>query len=260
MSEQTTDQRPLHERVAADLRHEILSGIVLPGAALLTAELRERFATSSATVARALHILREERLVTSCANMANKAPDSVVIEHRQRTMQPARSLAPADPGQPFRWVTEARRRGVSANCVLLDVKPVPEPPAHVAQALGLNAGNPALLRSQLLTFDNEPAALVKAYFPLQIVHGTAMTEHRKIRGGTSTLLARLGYPPRRCVDSVSARIPTQEQHALLKLPPNVPVLRTFRVVYSDNDRPVEAHDTVEAGHLYELQYEFSQVL
>ncbi len=260
MSEQTTDQRPLPERVAADLRDEILSGIVLPGAVLLTAELRKRFVTSSATVERALHILCEERLVTRCADTADEAPNAVVLEHRQRTMQPARSLAPADPGQPFRWVTEARRRGVRATCVLLEVKPVPKPPAHIVQALGLNAGNPVLLRSQILTFDNEPAGLVKAYFPLQIVQGTEMMEHRKIRGGTSTLLAQLGYPPRRCVDSVSARIPTQEQHALLKLPRNVPVLRTFRVVHSDNDRPVEAHDTVEAGHLYELQYEFSQIL
>ncbi|MFI1253031.1 GntR family transcriptional regulator [Streptomyces netropsis] len=259
-SEQTTDRRPLHERVAADLRDEILSGAVLPGTVLPTAELQQRFAVSSATVEQALDVLREEGLVTRCADTAEAAPDSVVLEHRQRTMRPSRSLAPADPGQPFRWVTEARKRGVRANCALLEVKQVARPPAHVARALGLDAAGPVLLRSQILNFDDEPAGLVKAYFPLDIVRGTAMTEHRKVRGGTSTLLARLGYPPLRCVDSVSARIPTQEQHALLKLPPNVPVLRTFRVVYSDNDRPVEVHDTVESGHLYELQYEFSQTL
>ncbi|MFD7235659.1 GntR family transcriptional regulator [Streptomyces syringium] len=249
-SKQITDRRPQHERVAADLRDEILSGAVPPGADLRTTELQQRFAASSTTVEQALDILREERLITRSAG--------VVLEHRQRTMRPARSLAPADPGQPFRWVIEARKRGVRANCVLLEVKHVPEAPTHVTQALGLSAGTPVLLRSQVLTFDDEPAGLVKAYFPLEIVRGTAMTEHRKIRGGTSTLLAQLGYPPLRCVDSVSARIPTQEQQALLKLPHNVPVLRTFRVVYSDHDRPVEAHDTVESGHLYELQYEFSQ--
>ncbi|MEU2512795.1 GntR family transcriptional regulator [Streptomyces syringium] len=257
-SEQTTDRRPLHERVAADLRDEILSGAALPGAVLSPAELQQRFATSSATVEQALDILREERLIARRADTADSIPDTVVLEHRQRTMRPARSLAPADPGQPFRWVIEARKRGVRANCALLEVKHVPEAPAHVARALGLSAGSPVLLRSQVLTFDDEPAGLVKAYFPLELVRGTAMTEPRKIRGGTSTLLAQLGYPPLRCVDSVSARIPTQEQQAILKLPHNVPVLRTFRVVYSDHDRPVEAHDTVESGHLYELQYEFSQ--
>lgn len=255
-SEQTTDRRPLHERVAADLRHEIFSGVVLPGTVLSAAELRRRYATSSETLDQALELLREERLVTRRA----EAPDSVVLKHRQRTMRPSQSVAASDPGQPYRWITEARRTGVRANITLLEVKVVPTAPAHVARALKLATGSPVLLRSQLLTFDDEPAELVNAYLPLEIVRGTAMMEHRKIRGGISTLMAKLGYPPRRCVDSVSARIPTQEQHALLRLPGNVPVLHTLRVVYSDHDRPVEVHDTVEAGHLNEVQYEVSQSL
>ncbi|MEU5050828.1 GntR family transcriptional regulator [Streptomyces sp. NPDC021096] len=258
-SEQITDRRSPHERVAADLRDEILSGVVPPGAVLPAAELQQRFGASRVTVERALDLLREERLVAACAATADAAAsDAVVLAHRQRTMRPSRSLAPADPGQPFRWVTEARKRGVRADCVVLEVEVVAEPPAHVVRALGLGVGSPLLLRSQVLTFDDEPAGLVKAYFPLEIVRGTAMMERRRVRGGTSTLMAELGYPPLRCVDCVSARIPTQEQQALLKLPHGVPVLRTFRVVYSDGDRPVEVHDTVESGHLYELQYEFTQ--
>jgi GntR family transcriptional regulator len=43
----------------------------------------------------------------------------------------------------------------------------------------------------------------------------------------------------------------------LKLPGDLPVLRTLRVVYSDDDRPVEATVMVKAGHLYEVQYEFT---
>jgi GntR family transcriptional regulator len=34
----------------------------------------------------------------------------------------------------------------------------------------------------------------------------------------------------------------------------VPILRTFRVVYADDRRPIEATVMVKAGHLYELQY------
>lgn len=37
----------------------------------------------------------------------------------------------------------------------------------------------------------------------------------------------------------------------------MPVLRTLRVVHSDDDRPVEVTVMVKAGHLYELQYEFT---
>lgn len=51
------------------------------------------------------------------------------------------------------------------------------------------------------------------------------------------LLAELGYPPRLSVDRVSARVPTQEQFTALRLPGDLPVLRTLRVVRSDGDLP-----------------------
>lgn len=35
------------------------------------------------------------------------------------------------------------------------------------------------------------------------------------------------------------------------------MLRTLRVVYSDGEHPIEATVTAKAGHLYELQYEFT---
>ena len=115
----------------------------------------------------------------------------------------------------------------------------------------------ALLRRQVLILDEEPVELVASYYPLEIARGTAMMERRKIKGGTPTLLADLGYPPRLSVDRVSARVPTQEQFTVLELPSNLPVLRTLRVVYSDDDRPIEASIMVKAGHLYELRYEFT---
>jgi GntR family transcriptional regulator len=48
-------------------------------------------------------------------------------------------------------------------------------------------------------------------------------------------------------------MPTAEEAALLQLP-DVPVLRQFRVVYSDDDRPVEASVLIKGAHLYELLY------
>ncbi|TWG03628.1 UTRA domain-containing protein [Streptomyces brevispora] len=50
---------------------------------------------------------------------------------------------------------------------------------------------------------------------------------------------------------------SQEQYQALLLPGGLPVLRTLRVVYSEAERPIEATVMVKAGHLYELQYEFT---
>ncbi|MDG4530775.1 GntR family transcriptional regulator [Streptomyces sp. AV19] len=246
------DRRSLHTRIAADLRDEILSGGLPAGGNIpSTQQLTDRFSASNATVQKALQILKDEGLV-----VGRPGSGVLVREHRQRTMYPASYLAPAAPGQPYRWITEAGKRGVRARSRLLDVAEV-RPPSDVAVALNITDGGTALLRSQVLLFDDEPVELVKSFYPPDIVRGTAMTERRRIRGGTPTLLAELGYPPRKCVDRVAARVPTQEQYEALALPTDLPVLRTFRVVYSDDERPIEASVMAKAGHLYELRYDIS---
>ncbi|MFF9650390.1 GntR family transcriptional regulator [Streptomyces sp. NPDC014622] len=246
------DRRSLHERIAADLRDQIMGGDLAPGAALpSTAQLKERFEASNATVQKAVQLLKSERLVVGRAGAA-----VTVREHRQRTIRPASYMAPAGPGEPYRWLTEIAKDGSRTHSTLLEVAEC-EPPADVAEVLGLPQFGTALLRRQLLTIDDEPAELVASYYPLEIARGTAMEERRKIPGGTPTLLAELGHPPRLSVDRVSARIPTQEQYRALRLPGDLPVLRTLRVVFSDERRPIEATVMVKAGHLYELQYEFT---
>ncbi|TXS36268.1 GntR family transcriptional regulator [Streptomyces sp. OR43] len=246
------DRRSLHERIAADLRDEIMSGDLAPGAGLpSTARLKERFDASNATVQKALQLLKDERLVIG------RAGASVTVrDHRQRTVRPASYMAPAGSGAPYRWLTEAAGGGARAHSTLLEVAES-DPPADVAEALRLPTSGRVLLRRQLLMVDDEPVELVASYYPLEIVDGTAMTVRRKIRGGPPTLLAELGYPPRLSVDRVSARVPTQDQYQALRLPGGLPVLRTLRVVYSDDERPIEATVMVKAGHLYEVQYEFT---
>ncbi|MFD4138480.1 GntR family transcriptional regulator [Streptomyces sp. NPDC058572] len=246
------DHRSLHERIAADLRDEIMSGDLAPGARLpSTAMLKTRFDASNATVQKAVQLLKDEGLVIGRAGAA-----VTVREHRQRTMRPASYMAPAAAGAPYRWLTEAAKYGARARSQLLDVGEA-VPPADVTAALSLPESGTALLRRQVLMVDDEPAELVASYYPVDIARGTAMMERRKIKGGTPTLLAQLGYPPRLSVDRISARVPTQEQYRALQLPSDLPVLRTLRVVYSDHDRPIEATVMVKAGHLYEVQYEFT---
>lgn len=175
---------------------------------------------------------------------------------RRRTMRPASYMAPSAEGAPYRWLTEAAKLGGEARSKLLEVAEV-TPAADVAVALNIAKGDTALLRRQILLIDDEPVELVKCYYPLEIARGTALMERRRIKGGTPTLLAELGFPPRLSVDKVSARVPTQEEFNALRLPSGLPVLRTLRTLYSDDERPVEVAVMAKAGHLYELQYEFT---
>lgn len=249
--EDSYDTRALHERIAADLRDEIMSGVLAPGANLpSTQRLKERFEASNATIQKALQVLKVERLVVGRAGAA-----VTVREHQQETVRPADFGKPAEAGKPYRWLTEASKRGKRGTIQLLDVTEV-RPPHDVAVAMGLPENGSAIVRQQLLSHDGDPVELVSSYYPLDLAQGTALTEARKIRGGTPALLAEMGYPPRLTVDRVSARVPTQQQYEALRLPSDLPVLRTLRVVYSDDDRPIEVTVMAKAGHLYELQYEF----
>lgn len=246
------DPRPLHARIAADLRDEIMSGDLPPGGKLpSTTQLKNRFDASNATIQKAVQLLKDEGLAVGRAGAA-----VTVRENRQRTVRPAGSLTRAVDGAAYPWLAEAagpRSTGLSS---LLTVGEEPAT-GEVAAALGLPEGSPAVCRRQLISVDGEPAELVSSYYPPDIARGTALAKSRRIRGGTPGLLSELGFPPRHSVDRVSARVATQEQYAALRLPGDLPVLRTLRTVYGEGERPIEVTVMVKAGHLHELQYEFS---
>ncbi|MBT2879963.1 GntR family transcriptional regulator [Streptomyces albidoflavus] len=245
------DPRSLHERIAADLRAQILSGDLAPASALpSTAQLKKRFDASNATIQKALQLLKSEELVVG------RAGASVTVRaRRQRTVRPSSYLAAGASGTPSRWLAETDDEAPPARSELLDVAEC-VPPADVRAVLGTGEPDLAVRRRQLLLLGEEPAELVTAYYPAALARGTALAVRRKIRGGAPAVLAELGVPPHRCVDRVTARVPTQEEHRLLRLPSSVPVLRTLRVAFSADGMPVEATVMVKAGHLYELEYGF----
>lgn len=245
------DPRPLHERIATDLRREIFARTLKPGDPLPSTEkLKERFTASNASIQKAVSLLKEAGLVEGRPGAA-----VTVLPFRRHTMVPASSSQPAEEGRPYRWITEAQKSGKAPKITILDVGEV-KPPTDVADAFGLEEDGSVLLRKQLLSLDDEPCEVVHSYYPLDIVEGTAMMGRSRIKGGTPTLLAELGYPPLRTVDVVTAEEATNEEYELLQLPRQIPVLRTLRVVLSHDDRAIEVTTMVKAGHLYALQYTF----
>lgn len=245
------DPRPLHERIATELRREIFNRTLRPGDDLPSTEkLKTRFTASNASIQKAVALLKQAGLVEGRPGAA-----ITVLPFRRHTLVPAASSKPAEAGRPYRWITEAQARGKTPKIEILDVGEV-EPPPDVAEILGLEEGGAALLRKQLLSLDDEPCEVVCNYYPLELALGTAMMGRARIKGGTPTLLAELGYPPLHTVDFVTAEEPTTEEYELLQLPRQIPVLRTLRAVLSHDDRPIEATTMVKASHLYGLQYEF----
>ncbi|WP_354643887.1 GntR family transcriptional regulator [Kitasatospora camelliae] len=240
-----------HELMASYLREGILVGDFPPGSKLpSTRVMKEMFDAAPQTIKNANDLLAKEGLVVS-----RRGSGILVRPQPQRTMVPAAYKEPAKPGESYRWIAEAQKQGLRPESEITFVGEV-TPSADVRALLGLPEKGIALLRTQVLSLDGEPAELVKTYYPVELARGTALAEPAKIRGGSPRLLADMGYPPLRCVDRVAAWMPTLEHLQALKMPTREPILRTLRATYSTDDRLIEVTVMAKAGYRYELQYEF----
>ncbi|WP_248966019.1 GntR family transcriptional regulator [Sphaerisporangium perillae] len=245
-----TDVRPRHQQIAAEIRALIMSGDLAPGTRLpTTQQLMAQYSVTSQTVQRTLNVLKDEGFVVGRAGVGVYVRDEPAL-----AIVPASYMPPPPEGQAYPWATEAAKQSRQGTIKLLDVSEV-EPPAAVAHAFGLAEGERVSVRHQLLTLNDAPTELAWIYHPLSISTGTRLIERRRILGGSARLLTGLGYPPRHSVDRLSVRLPTSEELEVLELPDDVPVLRTFRTVYTDDNRPIEAQILIKGGHLYELVYQ-----
>lgn len=243
------DTRATDRRIAADIRARIMSGDLAPGEQLpITTKLIDQYEVANQTIQRALQILKAEGYIYGKSGQGVFVRDST-----QHEIDTAATLPPSSSGEPYAWIAEASRQGTVGTNKILEVGEV-VPPVKVREAFDLAEGEQVAMRKRVLLFDDEPAELCWSYYPLEIAVGTALMEPERIKGGSPTLLASLGFPSREAVDLVSWRPPTEEEFVLLELPAEVPVGRTFRVVYSDNQRPIEATVMIKAGHKHSLLY------
>lgn len=154
------------------------------------------------------------------------------------------------------WSAEAAAQGGTGTQRLLEVveRPAPEP---VADALGLPPGQPVVLRSRLMLLDGHPVERVDSYYPASIARGTRLAELRKVPGGAVAHLTMLGYPSRRAVEDVTARLASQEEADEFGLQPPSCMVLISRVILSDDDLPVEASVMIAPADNRRLRYEIT---
>jgi len=249
MPEPHEDKRPLAERIAAEIRKLIMAGDWEPGRKVPTnEELRAQYATSNVTIQRALQILKDERFLEGQTGVG-----VFVRSGRAQTIEPAHYIAPSEPGQPYRWLSEAARRQQLSKYRMLAVRES-VPPTEVARALRLEEGGVALLRSRIGFLDDQPAELVHSYYPIELARGTRLADRRLIPGGSPALLQEMGYPTRSQDDVVAARSATTEEYEALEIPRDVPVIEVFRIVYSDDEKPIEVTLLTKPAHRFKMGY------
>ena len=92
-----------------------------------------------------------------------------------------------------------------------------------------------------------------SYIPLDVADGTSIDQPNPGPGGIYARMEDKGMTFERYDEEIRARMPTQEEVRLLRLPPGSPVMQLIRTATADG-RPVEVCDTVMDAGAFVLHY------
>ena len=243
--------RPVYKQIADHLRAAIARGRLHEGSQLPSeAQLMDHYGVARMTIRNAMRLLQDEGLVTA--------------EHGRgvyvRGRPPVRRLASDRFAQRHRkggkaaFLAEAEQVGATPQVDMIEVTES-QPPAEVADRMGISDDSSVVVRSRRYLLDGKPVEIAVSYIPADLARDTPISDPNPGRGGIYARLEEQGHALARFTEDVTARMPTPEETRLLNLAPGVPVFRLIRTAYDMDNRPVEVCDTVMAANAYQLSYE-----
>ncbi|MFD4477672.1 MULTISPECIES: GntR family transcriptional regulator [unclassified Streptomyces] len=163
-------------------------------------------------------------------------------------------LTPRGRASGDAWAAEAAAAGRRGTQRIVQAGEVPAPP-ELAELLGVAEGDAVVVRRRVIELDGEPNELTDTYYPTEVARGTPLAATAKIRGGAVTLLAELGHTGVTVREDVTARMPTEEERAVLRIGVDEPVLRLARVTLDGEGRPIQADLMTMPAARQRLRYE-----
>ena len=247
-----TSDRPIYKQIADQLRSSIQSGEYPPGAALPSeAALSGTFAVTRMTVRQALDVLKAEGLVRSEHGRGVFVREQPEV-HRFSRNRFTRQFRETGKGA---YDVEMRRLGLEPSVELAELGQV-RVPADAAARLGLEEGDPVLIRRRRMYAGGEPMQLATSYVPWALAEGTQMVQPDTGPGGIYSRLADAGHRPVRFVEEVATRMASVDEARFLGFPAAQPVLYVVRTAFDADSRPVEICEQVMAGDRWRLTYEW----
>ncbi|GHI06239.1 transcriptional regulator [Streptomyces cellostaticus] len=226
-----------YEQIAEDLRTRIANSEFGPGDLLPSGrDLAEQWGVSRATVVKAYDVLRNDGLVVARQGSGFTVSETPVARPAGRRRAGSSRLS---GGAPY------RRLGVPDRTV---------PPAHVADALGLEAEEEALRRIRLVLLeDGAPHSLVTAWFPLQIADASPRLAMKgPIAEGTTHYVRRqTGRSPAEGVDITTVRLATNEEAQLLQVGQPTAVAVVLHTAFDQDHKPLVCEEGVTASGVFE---------
>jgi GntR family phosphonate transport system transcriptional regulator len=213
----------LWRRIAEDVENGIAAGTLAPGARLPTeAQMSVRYAVNRHTVRRALEELSRNGLVRIEQGRGSFVAEDVL----DYTVGPRTRFS--------EWI---RRHNKEPSGQTLDLRETPAD-ATIAAGLGLRAGAKIVRLERLGLADGRPVSVGLHHFPA--ARFPKLLAALRTSASISEALAQSGVADyRRQTTRVSARMPTEQEAALLQLARNRPLLVSESVNVDADGRVVE---------------------
>jgi DNA-binding GntR family transcriptional regulator len=230
---------PKYAQVVTEIKRRVERGTYPPGSLLPSEhQLVAEFGVSRPTVVKSLLALRQDGWIDT-----QQGKGSFV---RGRP-----ALADAERTRPAHGVLDLAEADLSGELVQAGVKLAPP---HVTSLLGLPSDARAFVRQRLLSEDGDPVELATSWLPLEVAAGTDLASADLLDDSLRHhLQARKKIRLDHAVEQITARHPSGEEAALLRIGSDAPVLSVIVTAYDAAAQPIQVSDLVLPGQRHELR-------
>jgi GntR family transcriptional regulator len=231
-----------YQQIADQLRAQIRSGALAPGQRLPSEpELAIQYDASRNTVRLAIALLTNQGLVESRQGLGTFVHEPA---------RPFTALLSRIKTAPVEQHASAALPVVSpeaddSEMVRLVVETIQADP-DLASKLGIEAGDPVVVRHSQYFIGEMPWQLINSYYPGDLAAGTELEKAGVIKGGSIRMLADLGHPQQGFADEIGARMPDAREFDFFQLPSGTPVVVVNRVSYTA-ERPIRLTSYIYRG-------------
>ena len=237
-------QRPMYQQIAEDLRAQIESGTLAPGAQLPTElELRDRYASSRNTIRDAIKRLTSQGLVETRPGQGTFVTTRI---DPFVTVLSGGAQAQSGGGEGVTYLSEVNKNHRRANVTTPKVE-IQVPSAEVLQRLRVPLKTQVVSRHESRYIDGIPWSLATSFYLMDFVTkgATRLLMAENIEEGAVRYLAdtigirQVGYR-----DWITARVPDANEQSFFGLAHDATVFEVFRTGFDQTGTPLRVTVTV----------------
>ena len=241
-------EQAMTETKTERIRRHLSETLPPPGSELPSeSELMAEHGVSRNTIRRALDALEAQGLIVSSQGSRRIVRDT----HRWHWSMSEWERAHSYDGDA--WANTIKAQGGEPyNDIQVTTISAPE---EVAKVLRIEPGTTIQARFRVRSVDGEPHQLCNSYFPPFVTDGNELFWKPGDVGVPGGLLAATGHKQARFHDTLTARMPTDEEAQRLRMALGTPLLVHTRTGFDAEDRPVRLMVTRMAADRVEISYD-----